>query len=98
MAKRGLSVPCASGNCEEQCLRRHVAPLGESICFASAFAPSKDSFLCFPFSMFARISGNLLLARSKPRNCNYIGFWYSSGTDELRTYWLNVFEFAREFT
>ena len=48
--------------------------------------------------MFSTISGNLLLARSKPRNCNYIGFWYSSGTDALRTYWLSVFEFAREFT
>jgi hypothetical protein len=30
--------------------------------------------------MFSTISGNLLLARSKPRNTNYIGFWYSFGT------------------
>ena len=32
------------------------------------------------FLMFLTISGNLLLARSKPRNCNWIGFWYSFGT------------------
>jgi len=30
--------------------------------------------------MFSTISGNLLLARSKPRSSNYIGFWYSFGT------------------
>jgi hypothetical protein len=39
-------------------------------CFASAFAPSKPSILCFAFLMFLTISGNLLLARSKPRRLN----------------------------
>jgi len=75
--------PLYIGRREEECLRRHVAPLGETICFASAFAPSKHSFLCSPFSMFSTISGNLLLARSKPRGCNCIGFWYSFGTDRF---------------
>jgi len=30
--------------------------------------------------MFPTISGNLLLARSNPRNCNYIGLWNGNGT------------------
>src|SRR5216684_3901005 len=49
-------------------------------CFASAFAPSKPSILCFAFLMFPTISGNLLLARSKPRRLNYMGFWYGKST------------------
>jgi hypothetical protein len=52
-------------------------------CFASAFRHSKDSIVCPRFSMFSTISGNLLLARSKPRSSNYIGFWYSFGTAEF---------------
>jgi hypothetical protein len=30
--------------------------------------------------MFSTISGNLFLARSKPRDTNYTGFWHSFGT------------------
>jgi hypothetical protein len=48
--------------------------------FASAFGRFKDSILCHRFLMFSTISGNLLLARIKPRPRNYIGFLYSSGT------------------
>jgi hypothetical protein len=32
------------------------------------------------FLMFPTLSGNLLLARSKPRRLNYIGFWYGKST------------------
>jgi hypothetical protein len=35
---------------------------------------------CSPFLMFSTISGNLLLARSKPRNYNYMEFWSGIGT------------------
>jgi hypothetical protein len=49
-------------------------------CFASAFGHSSDSILCPRISIFSTISGNLLLARSKPRSSNYIGSWYSFGT------------------
>src|SRR6266446_2378503 len=52
----------------------------ESTCFASAFAPSKPSLLCSAFLMFPTISGNLLLARSKPLSLNYIGFCYGKST------------------
>src|SRR5216110_1863920 len=45
------------------------------------------------FLMFLTISGNLLLARSKPRNYNWIGFWHSFGTarvsPELQTVKVN---------
>jgi hypothetical protein len=52
-------------------------------CLASAFGHSEDSILCPRFSMFSTISGNLLLARCKPRGRNYIGFCYISGTANL---------------
>jgi len=37
--------------------------------------------------MFSTISGNLLLARSKPRGTNYLGFWYSFGTAGSENHW-----------
>jgi hypothetical protein len=52
-------------------------------CLASAFGHSKDSILCHRFSMFSTISGNLLLARSKPRSAYYMEFWSCSGTADF---------------
>ena len=65
----------------------HVMARGsvcESSCFASAFTPSKPSILCSAFLLFPTVSGNLLLARSKPRRYNYIGFWYGKSTAGTR--------------
>jgi len=54
---------------------------------------SNDSFPYSAFLMFSTISGNLLLARSKPRHHNWIGFWHSFGTAqvhlELKPWWVN---------
>src|SRR5580692_1698821 len=52
----------------------------ESIRFASTNPRSNNSILCPAFLMFSTISGNLLLARSKPRHHNWIGVWHSFGT------------------
>jgi hypothetical protein len=49
---------------------------GRCTCFASTGPRSNDSFLYFNFLVFPTISGNLLLARSKPRHRNSIGFWH----------------------
>jgi hypothetical protein len=57
-----------------------------STCFASTGPRSNDSFLYFNFLVFPTISGNLLLARSKPRELNYIGFLHSKNTVEGRSH------------
>src|SRR4029077_18499138 len=57
-----------------------------STCFASTGPRSNDSFLYFNFLVFPTISGNLLLARSKPRELNYIGFVHSKNTVEGRSH------------
>ena len=61
-------------------LLRQFLPSIQYSCFASAFAPSKHPTFCPAFLMFPIISGNLLLARSKPRRLYYIGFWYGKST------------------
>jgi hypothetical protein len=64
-----------------------TAPFSPTLvpCFASTFTCSNNSILCPTFSMFSTISGNRLLARSKPRRLYYIGFWNSFGTAGSRT-------------
>jgi hypothetical protein len=60
----------------------------ESTCFASTSSRSNQSFPYSAFLMFSTISGNLLLARSRPRHHNWIGFWHSFGTamaDDIAT-------------
>ena len=54
-----------------------------TLCFASTSPRSNDSIPLLRFLMFLTISGNLLLARSKPRDHNNIGFLYSSGSAEV---------------
>jgi hypothetical protein len=54
-----------------------------STCFASTGPLSNDSFLYSRFIIFPTISGNLLLARSKPREINYVGFLRSSGSADV---------------
>jgi hypothetical protein len=51
-----------------------------STCFASTGPRSNDSFLYRRFLVFPTISGNLLLARSKPRELYYMGFSHSKNT------------------
>jgi hypothetical protein len=51
-----------------------------SACFASTGPRSNHSFLYRRFLVFPTISGNLLLARSKPREFYYIGFLHSKNT------------------
>jgi hypothetical protein len=70
-----------SGSCENnQCLSsRRVAQLGEHLLCKRVPALQRLQPL-LDVSMFSTISGDLLLARSKPRSSNYIGFWYSLGT------------------
>ncbi len=51
-----------------------------STCFASTSPRSNDSIPLHRFLIFLTISGNLLLARSKPRDLNNTGFLYSSGS------------------
>jgi hypothetical protein len=63
----------ASSKQVRSCCRR-------STCFASTCPRSNDSFLYRRFLVFLTISGNLLLARSKPRELNYIGFLHSKNT------------------
>src|SRR5438477_12902857 len=63
-----------------------------STCFASTGPRSNPSILCFAFLTFSTISGNLLLARSKPRHHNWIGFWHSFGTADS----LGEFEHKQE--
>src|SRR6267378_4941213 len=58
-----------------------------TICFASTGPPSNPSILYSRFPMFPTISGNLLLARSKPRHHNSIGFWHSFGTAGFENRW-----------
>jgi hypothetical protein len=48
--------------------------------FGSTSPRSDNSFHCCAFLTFSTISGNLLLARSKPRHHNSKGFWHSFGT------------------
>ena len=48
--------------------------------FGSTSPRSDNSFHCCAFLTFSTISGNLLLARSKPRHHNSEGFCHSFGT------------------
>src|SRR5882672_2442802 len=64
------------------CTAGRVAQLGEHL-LCKRVRPFQRFLPLFYVSMFSTISGNLLLARSKPRGCNCIGFWYSFGTDRF---------------
>src|SRR6267143_5035714 len=55
-------------------------PYIQYACFASTSPRSNDSFLYSRLLVFPTISGNLLLARSKPRQLYYMGFLHSKNT------------------
>src|SRR5260370_11685622 len=66
----------ADDGCTDRCTRCSSPAL-------QAVRPFQRFLPLFYVSMFSTISGNLLLARSKPPVCNCIGFWYSFGTDRF---------------
>ena len=80
------STKSSSSNLRAETLHRVKDSVLESTCFASRCPRSNDSFLYHRFLVFLTISGNLLLARSKPRANNYIGFWNSKRTVNIKQF------------
>jgi len=66
--------------------RGRVAQLGEHL-LCKHEPRSNPSILYFALLMFSTISGNLLLARCKPRHHNWIGFCDSFGTAGFENRW-----------
>jgi len=78
LTRQGLSILAGMFD-----LSKASIPSIQCSCFANTFIRSISPVLHLVLSMFSTISGNLLLARSKPRCHTWIGFWHSSGTVHL---------------